>query len=50
MSGNTLNGKCGDCEKVFVVVHLPMPLDKAAKQMKAAICPHCASTKIFVAA
>jgi DNA-directed RNA polymerase subunit RPC12/RpoP len=49
MSGNTLNGKCGECGEVFVVVRLPMPLAKAAKVMKAAICPHCASTKIFVA-
>jgi hypothetical protein len=31
MTGKTLNGKCGDCDNVFVVVHLPMPLDKGSK-------------------
>ncbi len=48
MTGKTLKGKCGICEQVFVVAHLPMPLDEAAKLMKKAACPKCASTKIFV--
>jgi hypothetical protein len=46
---NVLKGKCGECEHVFIVARLPMPLDKAAKLMKSAACPQCASTKIFVA-
>lgn len=49
MSDSTLRGRCGDCEHVFIVAHLPMPLAKAAQLALAARCPKCAGTKIFVA-
>ncbi|RVC47629.1 hypothetical protein EN781_00400 [Mesorhizobium sp. M4A.F.Ca.ET.090.04.2.1] len=48
MAENALRGKC-ECGFVFVVAHLPMPLNKAAILAKSARCPKCASSKIFVA-
>lgn len=46
---NTLNGRCGECEHVFIVAHLPMPLSTVADLMRRAACPKCGSKKIFVA-
>lgn len=43
------NGRCGDCEHVWAVCYLPMPLEQAGKMMTAAQCPMCASKKVFVA-
>lgn len=46
---NTLKGRCGACDHIFIVAHLPMDLGKAAKLMRRAACPKCASTEIFAA-
>ncbi|MGR9441649.1 hypothetical protein [Rhizobium leguminosarum] len=43
-------GRCGKCEHVFIVAHLPMPLTLAADLMKRAACPSCGSKRpIYVA-
>ena len=45
-----LKGRCGKCEHVFVVAHLPMPLSTAAEVMLRATCPSCGSKRpIYVA-
>lgn len=45
LTSNTLAGQCGECGHVFVVAHLPMPLEKAAALMKRAACPKCGETE-----
>jgi len=50
MTSTILNGKCDGCGHMFIVAHLPMPLEKAAELMKRAACPKCGETKrIFCA-
>lgn len=44
-----LNGRCGDCNHVWPVLHLPMDAEKACRLMAAAICPKCAGERIFLA-
>ena len=46
---STVQARCGECNHIWVVAHLPMPLDQAAKLMMAARCPHGHAGKVFVA-
>ncbi|MGE0425283.1 MAG: hypothetical protein AB7O88_23695 [Reyranellaceae bacterium] len=46
---DALRGKCRDCGHVWIVAHLPMALETAAKLALAALCPKCGSRKIGVA-
>lgn len=45
----TLRGRCGECDHVWIVAHLPMSVDAVAKLAKRGACPVCAGTKIYVA-
>lgn len=50
VTNSALKGKCGRCEHIFVVAHLPMELGKAASLAKRAACPKCGNAKsIYVA-
>lgn len=45
----SLRGSCGECDHVWTIAWLPMPLEKAAELMKGARCPKCACATVFVA-
>lgn len=47
--GETLKARCGECDHVWIVAYLPMPLDKVAKLGMAARCPKGCDGKVFCA-
>lgn len=47
-TGKTMDGRCGDCGRVFVVAVLPMDLSAVAKLARKACCPKCGSKKLYV--
>lgn len=49
LTSNSLNGSCGSCGHIFVVAHLPMPMERAAGLARCAACPKCGEAdKVFV--
>ncbi|MDR6851047.1 hypothetical protein J2Y54_000540 [Sphingomonas sp. BE123] len=44
-----MRARCGDCDEVWTVLHLPMPLEQAAELMIAARCPGGCTGKVFCA-
>ena len=42
---NTMWVKCGPCAHVWIAMHLPMEMSKAATIMKRLCCPKCGETK-----
>jgi hypothetical protein len=45
----TVKARCGDCDHVWVVAYLPLPLKDAARLAIAARCPHGHKGKVYVA-
>jgi hypothetical protein len=43
--------RCGACGHMWILMYLPMPMDTAARVMKAAHCPMCGQNakKLFIA-
>lgn len=44
-----MSARCGDCDHIWTVVELPMPLHRAAEIMIAARCPRGCTGKVFCA-
>lgn len=44
-----LHVKCEDCKHVWVLLYLPMELDRAARVMSGAHCPQCGDKMIVLA-
>jgi len=44
-----LQGRCGDCDHVWVVAYLPMAVSRAAELARLARCPRGCEGKVFCA-